>query len=806
MQADLGALGIVLLAGLLAGGYYLPGSTGALGGWFVGFSRLWIGILTAVAPILLCGAAVLLAFDRRRALSPQMALGCGLLLLALLGATHRLVVGSGPLFSSTQERLRMLAGLPHDAVAAATGDGGFIGALVTGALLPLGHGGSLLVLGITAFAALMMLGNWTLRTVAESLHERAGNAARQARNGVATIQQQAAASAARLPDRPLLPQRAPRARVRQAGQDPETPRNGRQAGSEPPPAALPAAAVEPVVSDANGQLLIPGIGKPRPVRTPKERRGRAAANSGDYQLPPLDLLDSPEPQPKRPFDSTEANIAILENTLGQFRIEAQVVEVSDGPSVTRYEIRLGEGIRVKKILDLADNIAMSLAALSVRVEAPIPGKAAIGIEVPKKHARIVTLKECLDSNEYRDITSPVGFVLGKDVGNEVRCADLAKMPHLLVAGATNSGKSVCLNVLIASMLFRARPDELKMILIDPKRVELTLFDGIPHLIHPVVKDVKQAAGILRWVIREMDRRYMLFNRASTRNVENYNLKMAEEPDKRLPFLVVVIDELADLMMQQGQEVEQSICRLAQLARATGIHLVVATQRPSVDVITGLIKANIPSRIAFAVTSQIDSRTILDGKGAESLVGRGDMLFKPVDANKPTRLQGAFLKESEVEALVNHLRSQGRPEYVAEALSVDSEATSATSSPEDVEDDLYEIAATFIVSTGHASTSMIQRRFKIGYTRAARLVDMMEARGILGPLDGAKPRQILVTRDQLDQMFINIRSGLNVESVGIFEDTDDDDQAELPDRTSAEPAGDEDSPWVDDEDPLSRPAD
>lgn len=401
---------------------------------------------------------------------------------------------------------------------------------------------------------------------------------------------------------------------------------------------------------------------------------------------------------------------------------------------------------------------MSLSAMSVRVEAPIPGKAAIGIEVPKKHPAVVTLRECLEAPEFADLNSRVGFVLGKDVAGEVRCADLARMPHLLVAGATNSGKSVCLNVLIASMLFRARPDELKMIMIDPKRVELTLYDGIPHLIHPVVKDVKQAAGILRWVLQEMDRRYDLFAQVMTRNIENYNLKMVNEPDKRMPFLVVVIDELADLMMQQGPEIEQSICRLAQLARATGIHLVIATQRPSVDVITGLIKANVPSRIAFAVSSQIDSRTILDAKGAENLIGRGDMLFKPVDAQKPVRIQGAFLKESEVEHLVNHLKAQGRPEYTAESICVDHGAY-GQASDEEAEDELFEPAARFIVTTGHASTSMVQRKFKIGYTRAARLVDMMEARGIVGALDGAKPREILMGRDGIDRMFLATRNSV-----------------------------------------------
>lgn len=494
--------------------------------------------------------------------------------------------------------------------------------------------------------------------------------------------------------------------------------------------------------------------RPRAPRSP----ARPAPPQDEYVFPPIHLLEPPQARPKKAAAEAEANIAILENTLAQFRIQAQVVEIADGPTVTRYEIRLGEGIRVRKILDLADNIAMSLAAMSVRVEAPIPGKAAIGIEVPKKQFTTVSLRECLESDEFRALETPVGFVLGKDVAGNVRCADLTKMPHLLVAGATNSGKSVCLNVLIASMTYRAKPEDLKFIMIDPKRVELTLFEGIPHLVHPVVKDVKQAAGILRWVLKEMDRRYDLFSALMTRNIVGYNEKIIAKGGEKLPYLVVVVDELADLMMQQGAEVEQLICRLAQLARATGIHLVLATQRPSVDVITGLIKANVPSRISFAVTSQVDSRTILDTKGAESLIGRGDMLFKPVDAAKPVRVQGAFLHEREVEAIVTHLKAQGRPEYTAEALTADHGAYGAASE-EEVEDELFEPAARFVVTTGHASTSMIQRKFKLGYTRAARLVDMMESRGIVGALDGARPREIMMSRPDLDQMFQNVRTSM-----------------------------------------------
>jgi DNA segregation ATPase FtsK/SpoIIIE, S-DNA-T family len=555
-------------------------------------------------------------------------------------------------------------------------------------------------------------------------------------------------------------------------------RNERAAGS--PPRATPSAPKEAF---------------PRgPVRMTRGEEGSfrpsRPVNPEEYTFPPTDLLDLPPANnPRTSTAETDANIALLESTLADFNIQAQVVEIADGPTVTRYEIRLAPGIRVKKIVDLSENIAMSLAALAVRVEAPIPGKSAIGIEVPKKATSLVSLRECVETREYMEHPSKVVFVLGKDVSGNVCFADMVKMPHLLVAGATNSGKSVCLNVLIASMLCRVRPDEVKFILIDPKRVELTLFDGIPHLCHPVVKDVKQAAGILRWVLKEMERRYDLFTVALTRNIDGYNGKMADDPDKRLPYIVVVIDELADLMMLQGAEVETAICRLAQLARATGIHLVIATQRPSVDVITGLIKANVPSRIAFAVTSQIDSRTILDTKGAESLIGRGDMMFKPVDAAKPSRIQGAFVKETEVVNLVEFLKTQGKPDYIAEPVSADSLAATrgggGGADDEEDEDDLFEPAAKFLVSTGHASTSMIQRKFKIGYTRAARLVDMMEAKGIVGPLDGARPREILMNRARLDELFHGEREQF-FEEIGLGGDVADpaDDPQLLGDDTLA----------------------
>ncbi len=488
-----------------------------------------------------------------------------------------------------------------------------------------------------------------------------------------------------------------------------------------------------------------------------------------FVLPPLNLLKESPPSVSRrsPAELTD-RIRTIEQTLEQFNIGANVVEVASGPSVTRFEIQLAPGIKVNKIVSLADNLAMSLAAIDVRVEAPIPGKSAIGLEVPNANPVTVSLRECLDTDEFRNAPSKLTIALGKDVAGQYRYADLTRMPHLLIGGSTNSGKSVCLNAIIASLLYRATPREVKMLMIDPKRVELSLWDGIPHLMHPVVKDVKQAAGIFRAALKEMDNRYNLFVALGTRNIEGYNQKVPE--GSRLPYIVLIVDELADLMMQQGPEIETSICRLAQLARATGIHLVIATQRPSVDIITGTIKANISSRIAFAVASQVDSRTILDMTGADRLVGRGDMLFMPIDASKPQRIQGCYLGETETNALVEYLKEQERPEFTISLSEGSGDAGSmGAGASDDVDDQFFEQAVRLVVNNGQASTSMLQRRFRIGYTRAARIVEMMEERGIVGPLNGAKPREICITRDEVERMF---NPGGTLPSVADYEDEGD----------------------------------
>jgi S-DNA-T family DNA segregation ATPase FtsK/SpoIIIE len=470
-----------------------------------------------------------------------------------------------------------------------------------------------------------------------------------------------------------------------------------------------------------------------------------------YQLPPNSLLAEALLQPKRSQTEMQKNIETLEGTLEQFGIDATVVEVAAGPTVTRYEIQLGPGVRVNRITALADNIAMELAASQVRVEAPIPGKAAIGVEVPNSSPMTVTLRELCDESTFRNHSSRLCVALGKDVSGTPKYADLTKMPHLLIGGATNSGKSIGLATLITSLLMRNTPKDVRLVMIDPKRVELTLFDHIPHLMCPVIKDVKEAAGVLRAVWREMDRRYDLYSEHGVRNIDGWNAK-ASFQDK-MPYIVVIIDELADLMIQCGAEVETIIVRLAQLARAVGIHLVIATQRPSVDVITGLIKANIPSRIAFSVASYIDSRTILDQKGAEALIGRGDMLFKPIDAIKPLRVQGCYVSEKEIEAVCQFWRAQEKPAYVLSPIedAVHDKDREGGDFGEET-DPLWEEAVRWVVDRGQASTSMLQRKFSIGFQRASRLLDMMEERNVVGPRDGPRARDVLINPLDVDSLF------------------------------------------------------
>ncbi|ACX53023.1 cell division FtsK/SpoIIIE [Ammonifex degensii KC4] len=476
----------------------------------------------------------------------------------------------------------------------------------------------------------------------------------------------------------------------------------------------------------------------------KEPRAVVKSPPSDYQPPPLELLSLP-PRPRTDASKEiSANARLLEDTLASFGIKVKVTQVSCGPAVTRYEVQPAPGIKVSRIVSLADDIALALATSGVRIEAPIPGKAAIGIEVPNREVALVSLREILESKEFQNSPSPLTIALGKGIAGQVVVADLIACPHLLIAGATGAGKSVCLNSLIVSLLYKSGPDILKFVLIDPKMVELMVFNDIPHLVCPVVTEAKKAAATLKWLVREMERRYELLASAGMRDIARYNQLKKEEP---LPYIVVVIDELADLMMVAPVDVEDAICRLAQMARAAGIHLVVATQRPSVDVITGLIKANIPSRISFAVSSQADSRTILDMAGAEKLLGKGDMLFSPVGSSKPIRVQGAYVSDKEVEAVVKYLKEkiQGEKPEPLPLEELEEEAK--------VEDDeLLPQAVEVVVRAGQASASLLQRRLRIGYARAARLIDLMERKGIVGPFEGSKPRPVLITLEQYYSLF------------------------------------------------------
>lgn len=468
-----------------------------------------------------------------------------------------------------------------------------------------------------------------------------------------------------------------------------------------------------------------------------------------FQLPPVDLLSkSPASNSLGEHEGLKAKAAKLEQTLHDFNVNAKVIQVTKGPAVTRYEIQPNTGVKVSSIVRLADDIALNLEAKSIRIEAPIPGKAAVGIEVENERVNLVTVREIIESSEFKAEKSKISFAVGKDIAGKSIVADLKSMPHMLIAGSTGSGKSVCINSIIISLLYKAKPNEVKFVLIDPKVVELGNYNGIPHLLIPVVTEPSKAAAALNWAVAEMTDRYKKFAEEGVRDLESFNnsIKKKGENDRFLPQIVIIIDELADLMMAAPSQVEESICRLAQMARAAGMHLIVATQRPSVDIITGVIKANIPSRIAFAVSSQFDSRTILDMAGAERLVGKGDMLFNPIGNAKPVRVQGTFISDSEVHKVIEFVKAQTEEvSYASDVLnSIEKVQTSAN---DEDEDELLPDAIETVVRAKQASVSMLQRRFRIGYNRAARLVDMMESRGIIGPADGSRPRSVLMTEDE-----------------------------------------------------------
>ena len=485
-----------------------------------------------------------------------------------------------------------------------------------------------------------------------------------------------------------------------------------------------------------------------------------AVEDEHYEYPPVELLSKGTKKAIKGGAKALTEVATqLQKTLYSFGVQAKVENVSVGPAITRYELKPAEGVRVSKIANLADDIALNLAAETIRIEAPIPGKQAVGIEVPNTEKETVHFRDVVESEAFQDSKSKLSVALGKDVAGNMEIADIAKMPHALIAGATGSGKSVCINTLITSIIYKAKPSEVKFVMVDPKVVELSVYNGIPHLLIPVVTDPKKAAGALAWAVQEMDNRYNLFAQKGVRDLKGYNALVEKEDGVgKLPQIVIIIDELADLMMVAAKEVEDSICRLAQKARAAGMHLIIATQRPSVDVITGIIKANIPSRIAFAVSSQVDSRTILDQVGAEKLLGKGDMLFYPSGAPKPVRVQGAFVSDDEVEKIVSFVKSNGEATYSEDILEsiensnkTDKELAAEAADSDDDTDPFLMDAIDVVVETGQASTSFIQRRFKVGYARAGRIIDQMEERGIISGYQGSKPRQVLMSLEKLQEL-------------------------------------------------------
>lgn len=530
------------------------------------------------------------------------------------------------------------------------------------------------------------------------------------------------------------------------------------------PAAEPEPYVEevlPVAEEMPTETPAPEPVKPEATKpeAQKETAQQPAAAPAEpaekpYVFPPISLLGrDPGNSSGSGILEQQKNGRKLEMTLKSFGVEARVINVSAGPTVTRYEVSPSQGVKVSKIVNLADDIALNLAASGIRIEAPIPGKAAVGIEVPNKETKSVYLRTVLESDAFRKHPSKLAFALGEDITGNPIVTDIAKMPHLLIAGATGSGKSVCINTLITSILYKADPKEVKLLLVDPKVVELSVYNGIPHLLIPVVTDPKKASAALNWAVREMLERYNDFAACGVRDIKGFNAMKEEkgEPEAKMPQIVIIIDELADLMMAAPGEVEDSICRLAQMARAAGMHLIIATQRPSVDVITGVIKANIPSRLAFAVSSGIDSRTILDMVGAEKLLGKGDMLFYPSGQAKPSRIQGAFVTDKEVEQIVDFLRKSSRPGYTQEMVDQITAVAKTASGLSEETDEFFEQAVDLILEKEKASVSMLQRQFRIGYNRAARLMDELERRGLVGPEEGSKPRKVLITRAQWEEM-------------------------------------------------------
>jgi len=731
LKRDIAAVGFVTLGALLLASLFY----GSRNGGFVPHAisqglLLTFGIGAYLMPAAAFGLAVLYGLEQTRLGGPQTLMGLALLFIVIIVLCHLLVPLDADFFAP--ETL--------------TRSGGGVGAAIAWAFLKvLGAAGSYIVLGGIALVAVILITQSSTRQLVGGISTAVG----QGTKYLGEITQRR-----NRPRRRSLRQEAEAAR-RSRGRRVETggPRVDLDDEAESPPGQQG----EPEIDDSPSP---PAAANPAPTAKPRTAKGENNEGAREPQLqlvsppqsytpPPTSLLQKlkAETDSQEMKEETAESIIKLEDTLESFGITAKVAHFERGPVLTRYEVEPERGIRVNQITRLADDLAMSLAAVDVRVEAPIPGKSAIGIEVPNEHRSVVSLRGVMESEQFQSRDGALPIALGRDIAGQPIIADLVPMPHLLVAGATGSGKSVCLHSVILSLVMRHSPEQVRLMLIDPKRVELSIYDGIPHLISPVVYSLRQAHSVLTQAIREMEKRYDKFALKGVSNLSEYN-ELARMPKEGiidefdpLPCVVIVIDELADLMIQARAEFEYSICRIAQLARATGIHLVVATQRPSVKVITGNIKANMPSRIALAVASMHDSRTVLDGQGAERLIGNGDMLYAPLDAPKPIRMQGSFVPRSDIEKVVAYLCDQGEPDFeIIPDMPGEEEDYGADVA---ASDELYRAAVEYVVAEQQASVSMLQRRFKVGYARAGRLIDMMERRGVVGPHEGPKPRQVLV---------------------------------------------------------------
>jgi DNA segregation ATPase FtsK/SpoIIIE, S-DNA-T family len=763
---------------VLAVSFYFPGSTGMFGAALLTVGRGFLGKVAWAVPAILLYMAMDYFLERETDRTRLRFVHVTVLLAAASALIHLLTVAPDALAAmdlKATDSLAVLwnmgtgadlAGLPGGAIPGGLGGG----VIAEGLQAVVGRTGSAILLVGAVLAEVVILFNISLSKALDATRRKVGSAITTSVTAIRNSSTKPPASYDMVVGKPRAAKKPVDASPEPDGagpfdvpaflagsQDPRKPTAGPtqelfEEDDEGEPVETTTGGIHPTRVDAGalrpgGSRMVRGNG-PVPGSADVAAAGHAVP-SKPYVFPPLELLSvEPLRSPRGVPGSVEAMSKKLEDTLASFGIEAKVVNVTTGPAITRFELAPGSGVKVSRIVSLADDIALNLAAMGVRIEAPIPGKAAIGIEVPNRETAPVMLRRILETTEFRTAASPLTVALGRDIPGTAVVADLARMPHLLIAGATGSGKSVCINAMLMAILYKARPEDVRMLMIDPKVVELSVYNGIPHLLAPVVTDPKKAAGALLWAVNEMTRRYGVFAERGVRDITAHNAAAATEGYDRLPLILVVIDELSDLMATSPTEVEDAIARLTAMARAAGIHLVVATQRPSVDVITGVIKANIPSRLSFAVSSQVDSRTILDMGGAEKLLGKGDMLYFPVGASKPVRAQGAFVSDKEVERVATFLKAQNAEGYDKDTAEAIGSVAATIGMPDDAdEDELLPQAVGIVVEAGYASVSLIQRRMNVGYPRAARLIDHMQEKGFVGPFEGSKPRKVLISVSQ-----------------------------------------------------------